>query len=104
MPGAMTNDALLASELSDFEHALAKLSDGYSEGRFQDRPWGVTVKRSPEGKRVWLYGEELGGTDVVSFNLYVLSGASLTLKPCEMSSSKVVDFVLGFRPAQTQPV
>jgi hypothetical protein len=102
MPGAMTNDALLASELSDFEHALAKLSDGYSEGRFKDRPWGVTVKRSPDGKRVWLYGEELGGADIVSFNLYVLSEASLVLKPCEMSSSKVMDFVLGFMPAPMQ--
>ncbi|MDK4706272.1 hypothetical protein PH562_28775 [Rhizobium sp. CNPSo 4062] len=99
MPGAMTDGAL-----SDFEAALAKLSDGYSEGRFRGRPWGVTVKRSADGKRVWLYGEELGGTDIVSFNLYVLSGASLTLKPCEMSASKVVDFVLGFMPAQTQPV
>jgi hypothetical protein len=107
MPGAMTDDApqLPPVELSDFEHALAKLAGGYSEGRFQDRPWGVTVKRSADGKRIWLYGEDLGGTDVVSFNLYVLSGASLALKPCEMSSSKVVDFVLGFRPAQAkQPV
>lgn len=103
----MTDDApqLPPVELSDFEHALAKLAGGYSEGRVQNRPWGVTVKRSADGKRIWLYGEELGGTDVVSFNLYVLSGASLALKPCEMSSSKVVDFVLGFRPVQAkQPV
>ncbi len=90
---------LLPAELSGFEHALAKLPDGYSEGHFQGRPWGATVKRSADGKRIWLYGEELGGTDVVSFNLYVLSAASLTLKPCEMSSSKVIDFVLGFLPA-----
>jgi len=104
MPGAMTDEApqLLPAELSEFEHALATLPDGYSEGRFQGRPWGVTVRRSADGKRVWLYGEELGGADVVSFNLYVLSGASLTLKPCEMSSSKVVDFVLDFRPASTR--
>jgi len=93
---------LLLAELSGFEHALAKLPDGYSEGHFQGRPWGVTVKRSADGKRVWLYGEELSGTDVVSFNLYVLSAASLTLKPCEMSSSKVIDFVLGFLPAPMQ--
>lgn len=93
---------VLPAELSGFEHALATLPEGYSEGRFQDRPWGVTVKRSADGKRIWLYGEELGGTDIVSFNLYVLSGASLTLKPCEMSSSKVVDFVLGFRSAPTR--
>ncbi|WP_445945055.1 hypothetical protein [Rhizobium sp. CB3060] len=35
--------------------------------------------------------------DIVSFNIYRLSGR-LMLKPCEMSSSKVIDFLLGFRP------
>ncbi|MDK4717417.1 hypothetical protein [Rhizobium sp. CNPSo 4039] len=104
MPGAMTDATpqLPPAELSDFEAALAKLSDGYSEECFRGRPWGVTVKRSADGKRIWLYGEELGGTDIVSFNLYVLSGTGLTLKPCEMSSSKVIDFVLGFMPAPMQ--
>ena len=34
------------------------------EERFQGRPWGSIVKRSADGKRIWLYGEELGGTDI----------------------------------------
>ncbi|SCB48100.1 hypothetical protein GA0061102_106312 [Rhizobium miluonense] len=92
----------LADEFPEFGHALARLPDGYMEGRFQGRPWSATVKRSADGKRIWLYGEELGGTDIVSFNLYVLSGAKPALKPCEMSSSKVVDFVLGFRPTSVR--
>ncbi|MBY3473606.1 hypothetical protein HFN78_22255 [Rhizobium laguerreae] len=53
-------------------------------------------KRSQDGKRTWLYGEELSGTDIVSFNLYRLSGPRSMLKPCEMSSTKVIEFVLGF--------
>lgn len=89
--------------MSEFERSLARLPDGYSEGRFQGHPWGVTVRRSADGKRIWLYGERLGGTDIVSFNLYVLAGARIALKPCEMSSSKVVDFVLGFRPGTMAP-
>lgn len=89
------------SELSfefpaEFEKALAELPEGYVSGVFQGRRWSATVRRSADGRRVWLYGEELGGADVVSFNLYVFSDASATLKPCEMQSSKVVDFVLGF--------
>ena len=89
----------LSSEvLVKFEKALAQLPDGYRQGSFAGRPWGVTVRRSADGRRIWLFGEELGGADVVSFNFYVLSGASTTLKPCEMSPSKVVDFVLGFKP------
>ncbi|MBY2943632.1 hypothetical protein HF264_28680 [Rhizobium leguminosarum] len=82
-----------------FEDTLAKLPEGYVDGHFGNRPWGVTVKRSEDGKRTWLYGEELGGTDIVSFNLYHLAGSGPTLKPCEMSSAKVVEFVLGFEPS-----
>jgi hypothetical protein len=89
----------VASTLAAFEHALAKLPDGYLEGHFGARTWSVTIKRSPDGKRIWLYGSELGGTDIVSFNFYRLSTAGPTLKPCEMSSTKVIDFVLGFEPA-----
>lgn len=77
--------------------ALAVLPDGYSEGQFNDRHWGVTIKRSADGKRTWLYAEELGGRDIVSFNLYRLS-SGFTLKPCEMSSSKVIEFLLDFVP------
>ena len=89
----------LSSEvLVKFEKALAQLPDGYGQGSFAGRPWGVTVRRSADGRRIWLYGEELGGADVVSFNFYVLSGPSTVLRPCEMSSSRVVDFVLGFKP------
>lgn len=46
--------------LATFEEALAKLPEGYVDGNFGNRSWGVTVKRSEDGKRTWLYGEELG--------------------------------------------
>ncbi len=84
--------------LATFEDALARLQDGYVDGNFGGLSWGVTVKRSEDGKRTWLYGEELSGTDIVSFNLYRLAGSRSILKPCEMSSAKVIDFVLGFEP------
>ena len=84
---------------ASFEAALSRLPDGYVDGNFGGRAWGVTVKRSQDGKRVWLYGEKLGGTDIVSFNLYRLAGSRPMLKPCEMSSAKVIDFVLGFEPS-----
>ena len=98
MSGALTSGREVPHVPASFESALAKLSDGYVEGNFDDRAWGVTVKRSEDGKRMWLYGEELGGTDIVSFNLYRLAGSGPMLKPCEMSSAKVVEFVLGFEP------
>ncbi|MBY2908544.1 hypothetical protein [Rhizobium leguminosarum] len=100
MPGTMTaGGKTLPSIQATFEDALAKLPDGYVDGYFGNRSWGVTVKRSEDGKRTWLYGEELGGTDIVSLNLYGLAGSGSTLKPCEMSSTKVIEFVLGFEPS-----
>jgi len=79
-----------------FERALEQFADGYTQGLFEGRKWGVAVKRSADRKRIWLYAEDLTGSDIVSFNLYQLEGAGLRLKPCEMSSEKVAAFVLGF--------
>ena len=81
-----------------FELCLGMLPDGYMQGEFQGRRWGVTVRRSSDHRRLWLYGEELGGRDIVSFNLYGGSGDKPLLKPCEMSSTKAIEFVLGFQP------
>ncbi|MGV1795103.1 hypothetical protein [Rhizobium sp. A37_96] len=85
-------------DLHEFRHALARLPDGYSEGHFNGRRWGVTVKRSADGRRAWLFAEELGGSDIVSFNWYSPYQGSNALKPCEMSSSKVIEFVVAFKP------
>ncbi|WP_244598772.1 hypothetical protein [Rhizobium tubonense] len=59
---------------------------GRVEGDFHGRKWGSTIKRSDDGRRIWLYAEELAGVDVISFNLYTLSEKKSVLKPCEMSS------------------
>ncbi|MCO6186279.1 hypothetical protein [Rhizobium sp. L1K21] len=87
-----------ASEEPLFQNSLAALPDRYAEGYFGGKRWGVTLKRSDDQKRIWLYAEELGGSDIVSFNAYRLSNGALQLRPCEMSSEKVVAFVLGFIP------
>ena len=100
MPGTMTADGKKPPSIqATFEDALANMPDGYVDGYFGNRPWGVTVKRSRDGKRTWLYGEELSGSDIVSFNLYRLAGHGPILKPCEMSCAKVIEFVLGFEPS-----
>jgi len=105
MPGAMTAGRKTSPPIpAAFEDALARLPDGYVDGNFRNRSWGVTVKRSEDGKRTWLYGQELSGTDIVSFNLYRLTGTGSILKPCEMSSAKVIDFILGFEPSTEKAV
>ncbi|MCJ8520778.1 hypothetical protein ABID21_003811 [Pseudorhizobium tarimense] len=80
-----------------FQKALAAIPSGYNEGHFEARRWGATVKRSSDGKRVWLFAEDLAGGAIVSFNLYRTCKEKVTLKPCEMSSDKVNAFLLGYR-------
>jgi 3-isopropylmalate dehydratase small subunit len=48
------------------------------------------------GKLVKIYAEELGGNDIISGNYYPMIKEG-TLKPCEMSDAKVIDFVLNAR-------
>ena len=85
-------------ENADFEAALEGLPRGYSEGFFDGRRYGVSVQRSDDGRRNSLFARDLAGTDIVSFNLYRVANGKTLLRPCEMSSEKVVSFVLGFTP------
>ncbi len=88
----MTNSFL------EFRLALEQLPDGFTKGSFRNRSWSATVRRSADARRLSLFAEERGGTDIVSFNLYLLDGGECLLKPCEMSSEKVIDFVVAFKP------
>ena len=85
-------------EHAAFEAAFEKLPEGYSEGAYHGRRFGVTVRRSEDGRRNSLFARDLAGNDIVSFNLYRVPSGRTSLKPCEMSSEKVVAFVLDFRP------
>jgi len=80
-----------------FLDRLAALPLGYSEGLFAGRRYGITLSASADGRRRWLFGEELGGADRISCNLYRPAGRAPLLRPCEMPAEKVIDFVLGLR-------
>lgn len=92
----------MASMTYRFDEAFAALPKGASEGLFEGRRWGLTVTSSADGRRHWLYGEELGGHGRVSANLYRVGGA-LRLKPCEMPAERVRGFVLGYAPLSRTP-
>lgn len=85
-------------ELADFDAEFKKLPGGYSQGTHNGRRYGLIVRRSEDGRRNSLFARDLAGTDIISFNLHRYSSGKTSLKPCEMSSEKVIDFVLGFQP------
>jgi len=67
---------------------------GYRFGYFMGRKYGISVSVSSDGTWRKLYAEELGGTNHISFNLYLIKGKPPLLKPCEMPKEKVQDFVM----------
>ncbi|MFA6115255.1 MAG: hypothetical protein WC729_14745 [Sphingomonas sp.] len=80
--------------------ALEALPLGYTEGHFEGRRYGMTITRSGDGRRWWLFARELGGSDIVSLNLYRPSSGRIALRPCEMSVEKVTGFVRNYRPTE----
>ena len=80
--------------MQEFLEKLALFPSGYGVAMFRGAKWGVTVQRLGQGRQIKLYGDELGGADHVSFNLYLPSSGSVLLKPCEMPDEKVIRFVL----------
>ena len=81
-------------KLRAFHDRLARFPSGYLRGRYQGRSYGISLTRPLPGIEK-LYAEELGGSDIISFNYYTTNQSGPLLKPCEMSSERVVDFVLG---------
>jgi hypothetical protein len=86
--------------VEQFLAAWDTLPIGHFNGVYDGRRYGVTRTVRANGRQGWLWAEELGGTDRISGNLYRLkSGARL--KPCEMPPDKVIAFVLGVHPIDT---
>ena len=76
--------------------SLAVLVDGVPEGwsvvERDGRRYGLTRVTRAGGRSSSIFAEELGGTDVVSANVYRTSNGEV-LKPCEMSARKVLAFL-----------
>ena len=86
------------SDLTDFIAAFDRLPQGGYGGTFAGRRYRVTKTVMATGRSQKLEAEELGGNDYISFNLYRLASGESLLKPCEMETEKVIDFVLNMVP------
>ena len=73
---------------------IQNIPEGYSEGLYQGRKYGISKTVFNQGKSFKIFAEELGGNDFISLNYYVTSQKEL-LKPCEMPERKVLDFLQG---------
>ena len=65
---------------------------GYSLGRYRERRYGISRQDFNQGRSLKVWAEALDGSDFISFNGYQTQ-REVYLKPCEMSSQKVLDFL-----------
>jgi hypothetical protein len=71
---------------------IDKIKEGYSEGVYNDRKYGITKTIFNNGNSIKVYAEELGGNDFISLNYYITKSKNL-LKPCEIPEQKVIHFL-----------
>ncbi|WP_206422610.1 hypothetical protein [Nocardioides pantholopis] len=76
---------------------VARLPLGWSEVEYAGRRYGLSRTVQVGGRSEKVYAEELGGSDVVSANLYRPRQGPAVLRPCEMSAAKVTSFLAGLR-------
>ena len=78
---------------TEFYTKLLALPNGANDVTYLGKRYLLRKETLLNGKLLKVYAEELGGNDIVSGNYYP-SIKTGTLKPCEMSDKKVIDFVL----------
>lgn len=71
---------------------IQKIPEGYSEGIYNVKKYGITRETFNDGKLYKIYGKELQGNDFISLNYYITQHKE-HLKPCEMPEQKVFHFL-----------
>ena len=82
-------------EATTTHQRIQQLPQGYSEVAYRGSRYSVVRTDFNQGKSLKVFAQNLGGTDFISFNYY-LTAQSQLLKPCEMPTQKVLDFLHGY--------
>ena len=85
------------SDAPSLESLVARVPEGWTAVSYAGRRYGLTRTTHTDGRSVSVFAEELGGSDVVSANVFRLSGGA-ELRPCEMPAAKVLAFLEGWLP------
>lgn len=83
----------------DVSPLFARVPVGWSVRAYDGRRYGVTRTVSAAGRIEKIFAEELGGTDVISANLYLGD----RFRPCEMPAEKVLSFLTLSTPESPTP-
>lgn len=84
----------------DLAALFMRIPQGWSRREYQGRHYGVTRTVSAGGRIQKIFAHQLGGTDIVSANLY----PGDRFRPCEMPGEQVVAFLAGSAAAPAPAV
>lgn len=76
-------------------HLVDRVPEGWTTVAYEGRRYGMSRTTRAGGRSVKVYAEELGGSDVISANVYQTSDA-LLLRSCEIPDAKVLAFLHGW--------
>ena len=88
---------------AELDRLVDRVPEGWTEVGYRGRRWGLRRTTRAGGSGVSLYAEELGGSDVVSTNVY-RTGAGPVLRPCEMPAERVLAFLRDWSALASGPV
>ena len=94
-PGQATT---AANEYMSLPLLLERVPEGWTRANYNGRPYGLTRTTRADGRNITIYAEELGGSDLISANVYRTVAAD-HVRACEMPTAKVLAFLRGWAPA-----
>lgn len=80
----------------DVASLVDRVPEGWSVVSYGGRRYGLTRTSRVGGRSISVLAQELGGTDVVSANVYRTRAGAL-LRPCEMPAATVLAFLAGWQ-------
>lgn len=75
---------------------IERVPEGWTLVSYDDRTYGLSRTTHANGRSISVLARELGGTDLVSANVYATSKGH-HLRACEMPDQKVLDFLAGWQ-------
>lgn len=84
-----------AASSTELRQLVDRIPDGWTTVAFEGRRYALTRTSRVGGRSVKVYAEELGGSDLISANVYQTS-ATLLLRSCEIPDAKVLAFLRGW--------
>ena len=93
--------ATMSSGSAGLSALLERVPEGWTRASYNGRTYGLTRTTRASGRIITITAEELGGTDLVSANVYRTVSED-HLRACEMPTAKVLAFLRAWMPAQVR--